>query len=275
MRHAACARLVSLGTTYASILLAIFCGILLAATWDNRWGTSLVASVLAASPWLCLRWLDLPRQLGHAARGRALVVLPHGLACASEQFARLIPSRAANLPTLQTIGRAPWPARVALGPVLGLLLTPGLNYLFFPGVRVLNFTDRSIDVFVDGRRLCTVLPTSGENPEAGKIVHAPSGRHRLRAQFADGTLASDARVEIRSGFQHLYAPGAASGCFYLQRVSYGVSRFEGPKIIPLDSSQRFWAIGSDVDSWFTPETALRSGATTGGVVTLLRMGNCR
>jgi hypothetical protein len=275
LRHAARPRLFGLASTYGSFLLAVFCGVLLAATWDSRWGTTLCATALATLPIWWLRWLNLPRQLGHAARGQALRVLPQGLACASEQYARLASRDLGVVPRLEVGRMVRWRAGDFLGPMLAMMLTPYLHHLFFPVLRVLNFTDRSIQVMVDNRKLGFVEPTSGESPSAGEMMRAPSGKHRLMALYADGTRASEIQVEIRSGFQHLYAPGAAPDCFYLQRVAYGRSQFEGEKLTTLTSASRFWVVGSDVDLWFTPGKALRSGGTTGGVVTLLRMGNCR
>jgi len=156
-----------------------------------------------------------------------------------------------------------------------MVLTPALNYLFFPVTRVVNLTDRTLVISADERVLGRVEPTSGESPAAGEIMRAPSGLHRMRASFADGTVVSDVQVRIRSGFRHLYAPGARDGCFYLQRVSYGRSEIDGSKTEALYSDSRFWAIPNEVDLWFSPENSVLRGATTGGVVTLLRMGKCR
>jgi hypothetical protein len=273
--HATRPQLIRLGTIYGSLLLAVFCAILLAASWDNAWATTVVAVALASTPTFWTRWLSPPRQLGHAARGRALLLLPHGLACASERYARLLSRDTNSAPTCEVVRLQRWRAGELLGPLLALILTPSLHHLFFPVLRVVNLTDRSVQIVVDARKLGSVEPTSGESPAAGETMRAPSGRHRLRALFADGTAASDMYVEIRSGFQHLYAPGAAEECFYLQRVAYGRSQFEGEDRVPLRSSARFWVVPNEVDLWFAPEQAMRRGGTTGGVVTLLRMGQCR
>jgi hypothetical protein len=260
---------------YGSLLMAVFGGILCAATWDSRWGTTFVATTLATFPTIWSRWLNLPRQLGHAARGKALLLLPHGVACASEAYAELLAQQSHGSVSSAVVDRSSLRPGDLFGPLLALMLTPCLHHLFFPIVRVTNFTDRSIRILVDDRTLGSVEPTSGESPAAGEVMRVPSGKHRLRALHADGTVASDVHVRIISGFQHLYAPGALEACFYVQRASYGRSQFEGSEIVDFRSPTRFWVVPNEVDLWFTPEKSVRRGATTGGVVTLLRMGRCR
>jgi hypothetical protein len=96
-----------------------------------------------------------------------------------------------------------------------------------------------------------------------------------------GNVASDVRVTLRSGSQHLFAPGAKAGCLYVQRVAYGRSSLshEGdPRIVeryPFESEQRFWVVAPEIEPWFVPERSVQTGLTTGGVVSLLRMGRCR
>jgi hypothetical protein len=274
-RHVARSQVMRLGTVYASTLLAIFGGALVATLWPSLWQTSLCAVAISLLPLIWSHWLSLPRQLGHAARDRAVVAIPRGIAFASQAYAELAREGlgiAAKAEPLRTRRLGPLDL---LGPVMALVLTPSLNYLFFPMIRVLNLTDRTLTVTVDNRPLVRVEPTSTESPAAGAVAYAPSGRHRLVARDEDGVVASDAVVQIRSGFRHLYAPGANDECFYLQRVSHGRSLFEGEGIVPLASNDRFWAIPNSVDLWFAPESAVRSGATTGGVVTHLRMRRCR
>lgn len=275
LRHAARPQLLEAATLYGSLLLSVFGGILCAATWDSRWGTTLVAVTLAAAPTIWSRWLNLPRQLGHAARGKALRLLPQGIACASEAFANLVAAQSHGLVSCAVVKGSSLRPSMLLGPVLALILTPALHHLFFPSVRVVNFTDRTTRILVDDRELGRVEPTSGESPAAGVTMRAPSGRHRIQALWNDGTLVDAADVRIVSGFQHLYAPGAREDCFYLQRAAYGRSAFDGETRLDFRSPSRFWIVPSEVDLWFTPEKSMHKGATTGGVVTLLRMGQCR
>lgn len=275
LRHATRPQLLRIAAIYGSALLGIFCSILLAATWNNRYGTTATATFLALVPMFWSRWLRLPRQLGHAARDQALFVQSRGLSCASEEYARRIAPDALIGPTAGVAVTMRWRAGEFLGALVALLLTPCLHHLFFPVVRVVNFTDRSIQIVVDDQKLTMVEPTSSESPAVGETLRMPSGRHRLRALYGDGTSASDVQVEIRCGFEHLYAPGANEHCFYLQRIAYGRSRFNGKPNVELLSESRFWVIPNEVDQWFTPETSLRASRTTGGVVTLLRMQKCR
>lgn len=274
-RHAARPRVMRLGTMYASILLAVFVGALLATLWPSWWQTSLCAVAISLLPLLWSRWLSLPRQLGHAARGQAVVVIPRGIAFASQMYAKLAQEALGSSARVGALRTRRLGALDLLGPVMALLLTPSLNYLFFPVIRVLNLTDRTLIVSVDDGPLVHVEPTSTESPAAGVVTYAPSGRHRMVARDEDGVVASDVVVQVRSGFRHLYAPGANDACFYLQRVSHGRSQFDGDTIVPLTSNERFWVIPNSVDLWFAPESAVRSGATTGGVVTHLRMRRCR
>lgn len=273
-RHAARPRVMRLGTMYASTLLAVFGGALLATLWSSLWQTSLCAVAVSLLPLIWSPWLGLPRQLGHAARGEAVVVIPRGIAFASQSYAKLAHAGFGTT-TLEALRIRRIGALELLGPVIALVLTPSLNYLFFPQIRVLNLTDRTLVVSIDNHPWVRVDPTSTESPATGVVAHAPSGRHRIVSRDADGVVAAEAVVQIRSGFRHLYAPGAMDGCFYLQRVSHGRSQFEGEDIEPLTSPDRFWAIPNSVDLWFAPESAVRSGATTGGVVTHLRMRRCR
>lgn len=275
LRHAVRPRILRTATIYGSLLLAVFGGILCAATWDSRWGATIVATALSTFPTIWSRWLNLPRQLGHAARGKALVLLSKGIACESQAYANLISLHPHGLVSCAVVDRSSLRPGDLLGPLLAVMLTPCLHHLFFPILRVVNFTDRTIRVVVDDRILGSVEPTSGESPAAGETMRAPSGRHRLRALYGDGTAVSDERVTIRSGYQHLYAPGALDECFYLQRAAYGRSAFEGQSVVDFRSPSRFWAVPNEVYLWFTPEKSVRRSATTGGVVTLLRMGRCR
>lgn len=274
-RHVVRPRAVRLATVYASTLLGLFGAALLAATWLNVCLATIVAVSLSILPSFWSRWLSLPRQLGHAARGAAVTWTARGLACASELYANRLHQKTGNVPHPERIRSGRLAAADVVGPLLALTLTPALNYLFFPVTRVVNLTDRTLVIQIDDQVLGRVEPTSGESPAAGQTLRTPSGAHRIRASFSDGTVVSDVRVRIQSGFQHLYAPGSREGCFYLQRVSYGRSEIVGSKTEPLYSDRRFWVIPSEVDLWFSPENSALRGATTGGAVTLLRMGQCR
>lgn len=92
---------------------------------------------------------------------------------------------------------------------------------------------------------------------------------------------SDVSVILRNGSRHLFAPGAREGCLYVQRLAYGRSGlnqtadYRVVQVEPLQSEQRFWVVASDIDPWFVPERASKGGVTTGGVVSLMRMGRCR
>lgn len=274
-RHAARPIMLRTAAVYGSLLLAVFGGILLSASWDSRWGTTAAAVLLSLFPWGWSRWIGVPRQLGHAARGAALHPRAGGVACASKFYADLLSLEARRPVSIASVKRSGIHPLGLLGPVVALMLTPALHQLFFPTLRVVNFTDRTIWVVVDERNLGSVEPTSGESPAAGALLRAPLGLHRLRAVHSDGSVASDVHVKIHIGARHLYAPGAKQDCFYLQRVSYGRSQFEGEPRQTMTSAARFWVVPDEVDLWFTPELSLRQGSTTGGVVTLLRMDQCR
>jgi hypothetical protein len=164
---------------------------------------------------------------------------------------------------------------------LALFLGPFAFQALRPKLRVLNFTDTRLTIYVDEHRIGRVDPTSGEHPAAGAEFRIPSGRRRLSARQDGKSTGFDVNVVVRNGLRHVFAPGATPGCLYVQRLAYGLARLEGsaePKVIqvePLESKQRFWAIAADIEPWFVPERRLSSGVTTGGVVSLLRMGQCR
>jgi hypothetical protein len=270
-----------LGALGGSVLLAISSASLLALSWFPHWfvvGGSVGLSLL---PWLWLWYFGLPRQLGHAARGQALWWRGRSLAVCSRPWAEAWAELNGNAPR-ESRGSPPRFGKAwVCGPLLALLVAPALHPLFCPTLRVMNFTEQRLTFTVDSHVLGTVDPTSGESPAAGVEFRVPSGVRRLRVATSNGRVQADETVTLRVGHRHLFAPGAREECFYIQQLAFGRSRLpEGAQSAveqqrPLVSPQRFWVIGPEVDPWFIAEKSLESGATTGGLVSLLRMGRCR
>jgi hypothetical protein len=273
--------LLELGALFGSTLIAVSSSILLNLSGLNGWVDLVVSVGLSVLPFTLVQRYGLPRQLGHAERGRAVFVHGQKVAVASFAFAREMAQQNAEMPRELKSTSVRMKGWTFVGPVIALILSPTFHYLFWPQLRVLNFTDGRLVLFVDGRRVGDVEPTSGESPTSGAEFRVPSGRRHLRAVGADGTPISDIRVTLRSGSRHLFAPAALPSCLYVQRVAYGrtsLSHAFDPRIVetyPLLSEERFWVIGPEIEPWFIPERSVQPGLTTGGLVSLLRMGRCR
>jgi hypothetical protein len=255
-------------------------------------GLALAAALPIVFPWLplalcvALAWLGalLPlwlgrlggqRAPGHASVARAAFFrAPGELVCLRGAYAAAV-ARAAGtrvLPTRQPRLRAFFPA--ALVSALTLLVAP-LSYGFHhPTLRVLDLGALPMDLFVDGRHVARVEPSSGESPLAGTELRLPAGSRELRAVDTEGALMGQARVDVQAGRRHLYAPGASGVCFWLEAVSYGRDG-KRPDFTPLDSEKRFWVVPEQVTGWFMPSPPVAEGArATGGSSTVLRQGPC-
>jgi hypothetical protein len=279
--HASRARLLDLGAFFGSTLIAVSSSILLNLGGLNRWVNLVLSVGLSVLPLALIRRYGLPRQLGHAARGRAVFVHGRKVVVSSFAFAREMAQQNNVIPRELKSTAVRMKGWTVVGPVVALILSPTFHYLFWPQLRVLNFTDGRLVLFVDGRRIGDVEPTSGESPASGVEFRVPSGRRHLRAVSAEGTQISDIRVTLRSGSRHLFAPAALPSCLYVQRIAYGrtsLSHAFDPRVVetyPLLSEDRFWVIAPEIEPWFIPERSVQPGLTTGGLVSLLRMGRCR
>ncbi len=277
MEHAARPRLLGLAAVLASVLLGSSAAALLSlvAFLDVLWvGT--VAMALALTPLAIASVLSISRRPGHRAAGRAAFFVADGLACASRSWAIHLAPEQGSAGMVRRRLREPLhgPYSVA-GPILSVFLCWFFHDLFNPLVTVLNFGDEPGVLWVDGHRLGVVAPSTGESPFAGQQFRIPFGRRELEFAAAGGTALLHALVRVRPGHRHLFAPGSRPGCFAIQRYSFGRVQGPEPGAAPLTSDARFWSIPNDVDLWFAAPPSSKDSRSTGGLVTVLRQGQCR
>jgi hypothetical protein len=253
---------------------------------------ALAAGLPIAFPWLGFTFLLLLVQLGavlpltlvlrrpappppHTCRGKAVWWSSRGVVCTNPSWAhRLADLNGAGLASFVGTQRR-WSAWMLAGPMLGLGVTPLLDWLHHPLVRVVNLTDQEIVVSTGGRRLAAVTPSSVEHPEAGVETRVPAGRRVLQVHDTKGRMVSEHAVVVRSGRQHLYAPGDHHYCFWIETVGYGRGAAPEPRIEKLDPRRHFWALPPGIDTWFDrnpPQS--RDASASGGVLTALRQGRC-
>jgi hypothetical protein len=231
---------------------------------------TLAASALPLAP---LWWARHPSP-GHARRGAAVRFDGESsLLCFDRAYANALAKSAGSQPTDAPTDRAS-PRELALPLVCALALAPAFYLREHPPLRTINANAESFELFVDGRSFGRVEPSSTESPGAGMATRIPAGTRVLRATGTSGRTIAEARVDVLSGRDHLFAPGAPETCFWLERAAYG--RAEGGfERVPLEGESRFWAIPDGVLGWFVPSPPPEEGArTTGGTTTVLRQGPC-
>ncbi|HEX9619828.1 MAG TPA: hypothetical protein VF989_06820 [Polyangiaceae bacterium] len=260
-------------------------------------GVLLVAAAGASLPWLgaaipgpvraallvvagllpiALARLFAPRRAsGHTAALRAVWWRRDGtLGCRNAAWARLLaPVRALEVAHLREPWFSPW---IALGLGLALSAGPLLDGYFRPWVRIVNLTDGTLTIHVDGRPVATVEPTSAESGAAGARVRVPAGARRLQAVRADGAVMSSVAAAVLGGHEHLYAPASDEHCFWIEQTGYGRAAAGGSRVAPLAGRGRFWGLPTTLDTWFAPnppEPRWPFGVT-GGVLHALRQAPC-
>jgi hypothetical protein len=171
-----------------------------------------------------------------------------------------------------SVPRLAWAASgVAL--LSGLALLPLWN-LYRGQVRVLNHGDEPFALWVDGRRLARVEPSSGESALAGVELSLPAGQRELRVvSELDGRELFRAREHVSGGSPHLFAPLSAGYCFAIERRGYGDARGEPLASEPLEGSVPFWVLPDGI-AWFTPNPEPGPLETSGGTLSCLRQRRC-
>lgn len=214
---------------------------------------------------------------GHAAEGPAVRFVGEGdLLAANDRWATELARLNGATQERATFRER----RVSLGMLPGPVLAPPLALLTLgttsPVVRVLNLGADRLGVEVDGKRVAEVDPTSVESPSAGVEVRMAVGRHELVARSPDGGVVERAEVTIQSGREHLFAPGSAAYCFWLETAAYGRSKDLTLTRERLAGPSHFWSLPGGLGGWFhpAPESALAELRLTGGVVTVLRQAPC-
>jgi hypothetical protein len=163
---------------------------------------------------------------------------------------------------------------LAVGAVSGLALVPLWN-VYRGRVRVLNLGEEPFGLWVDGRRVTRVEPTSGESALAGVELALPAGPHDFRVvSELDGRELFRARQQVAAGSPHLFVPIDAGYCFSIERRGYGDSRDEPAQSEPLEGSTPFWVLPDGI-SWFTPNPEPGPLQTSGGTLSCLRQKRCR
>jgi hypothetical protein len=258
-----------------------------------------VASLLCASAFGLLGPLLWPWASAGALLGLSLLLgaLPLALAYALEpgaswiamravwwrRNARLVCERAAFARELERLngitavreqvrplGHWRW---AALGIAAGALCSLLAYRWHHPRLHALNLSEQRLYLWVDGRSLAELAPTSFESPDAGAVVRAPAGSRQLELRTAAGVPVAQASVVLERGVEHLYASAGDDHCFWLEVVGYG--RQSTRQIVRLTAADRFWALREGVDTWFVPPPpASVDRRSSGGLLRTIRHGPC-
>ena len=165
------------------------------------------------------------------------------------------------------------PVAAGIAVVSGFLVVPLFN-LYRGQVRVLNLGDEPFAVWVDGKRLARVEPSSGESALAGVELTLPAGERDLRVVAeSSGSELFRARELVDGGSPHLFAPLSAGYCFSIERRGYGDAKGEPLDSQPLDGQDPFWRLPAGI-SWFTPNPEPGPFETSGGTLSCLRQKRC-
>lgn len=161
----------------------------------------------------------------------------------------------------------------AVAVVSALAVVPLFN-LYRGVVRVLNHGEEPFAVWVDGRRVARVEPSSGESALAGVELLLPAGRRELRVTAqSDGRELFRARELVAGGKPHLFAPLSAGYCFSIERRGYGGDASAAFESEPLEGSNPFWVLPEGI-AWFTPNPEPGPLQTSGGTLSCLRQKRC-
>jgi hypothetical protein len=166
----------------------------------------------------------------------------------------------------------PWP--LFSGLLISAPLSLFAHTFYHPPLRVLNLSDRTITMLIDGKAVFVLPATSSESPLAGAELALPLGSHQFSARDSRGTVVDERTVRMVAGQTHLYAPMSARHCFALETTHYGregneVTRSELPE------GQDFWVLPTSIDLWLAPAPASSDGSPwSGGTLTALRHRPC-
>jgi len=97
-------------------------------------------------------------------------------------------------------------------------------------VRVLNHGDEPFALWVDGKRVARVEPSSGESALARRGAHRAAGERDLRVVAEGGRELFRAREVLEGGSPHLFAPRRAPALLQRGAAGYGDAKDE-----PVDS----------------------------------------
>jgi hypothetical protein len=242
----------------------------------SGWVLALALALAVLPVVLALAWYR-PVKGVHSTTGQAVWWQGEAdLACASERRAKLVARENGLEHTSNPVVRSRWSGWFLLGPALVLLCLPAAHLVHTSSLRVINLTASRFIVLLDHRKLATVEPTSTESPMAGEELRLPAGPHHLAAVTLDGQMLEQQDVLVRSGREHLYAPGDRERCFWLETTHYGRQSSKASERRELGGESRFWAIPERIDTWFAPNPTplAEDRRSTGGSLTALRQGRC-
>jgi hypothetical protein len=161
----------------------------------------------------------------------------------------------------------------AVALLSGLAVVPLFN-LYRGQVRVLNHGEEPFVLWVDGKRVARVEPSSGESALAGAWLTLPAGERELRVVGESSSRELfRARELVQGGSPHLFAPQSSGYCFTIERRGYGDAKAEAEEGVPLDGQNPFWVLPEGI-SWFTPNPEPGPLQTSGGTLSCLRQKRC-
>jgi hypothetical protein len=157
-------------------------------------------------------------------------------------------------------------------------LAMGLSALAYdwhhPRLWVINLTRERLWLAVDGVLAAALDPAGNDPARAALELRLPRGECGLEAFDEHHQRVASVRAVLQGGREHLYAPASAAFCFWLESTGYG--RDATRSIRPLASGARFFALDTDIDSWFvaSPEPPAFDRRSSGGTLTALRQSPC-
>jgi hypothetical protein len=267
------------GTALAVGATGVFFGIVIALGFPLLWPRAELGWHLAAAgagsllPLGGLRSGSRERALGGAER-RVWPLAGIGAIVEHRGLAERLASESGTAP------RALWLPPIAYRPRWWLLpaLAIGLALLadgwHHPRLWVINLGRERLWLYVDGEREIALEPAGIDARRAMVEVRAPRGDRELSALNAEDRVVATTRARLESGREHLYAPGSAGRCFWLQVTGYGRDATES--VSPLVSTSRFFSLNTEVDVWFsdTPASPPADRRSSGGTLTTLRQSPC-
>ncbi len=157
--------------------------------------------------------------------------------------------------------------------IAGLSMLP-LFELYRGQVRVLNHGEEPFVLWVDGKRVARVEPSSGESALAGAWLTVPAGQRDLRVVAeSNGRELFRASELVQGGSPHLFAPQSADYCFTIERRGYGDAKGAAQDGEALDAANPFWVLPDGI-SWFTPNPEPGPLQTSGGMLSCVRQKRC-
>ena len=139
---------------------------------------------------------------------------------------------------------------------------------------MLALGDSPLTLWVDGSVLARLEPVQ-PGAAAALSLRLASGVRHLSARDDAGRSVADVLATLVPGREHLFAPGGADECFWLERTGYG--RDTTHEAVPLRSAARFFTFDASVDGWLsgTAPPAATDRRSTGGILVLLRHSPCQ